>query len=62
MKTIKNPEELWELQKAKLQLIFTQLNPEDFHYDYGRKDVMLNQLQVKLGISRDELNEILVGL
>lgn len=58
----KNPEELWETQKAKLQLLFTHLHEEDFKYDYGKKDVMLELLQAKLGKSREELNLILIGL
>jgi hypothetical protein len=62
MNEIKNPEELWTLQKAKLKLQFTHLHDEDFYYDYGKKDVMLESLQKKLGKSREELNEILLGL
>ena len=62
MINIKNPEELWRLQKAKLKLIFNHLHDEDFQYDYGKKDVMLEQLQFKLGKSREELNMLLLGL
>lgn len=62
MNDIKNPEELWTLQKAKLKLRFTHLDDEDFQYDYGKKDVMLDLLQKKLGKSREELNHILLGL
>ena len=58
----KNPEKLWALQKAKLQLLFTHLHEEDFRYDYGKKDLMLEGLQAKLGKSREELNAILLGL
>lgn len=59
---IKNPEELWRVQKAKLKLLFTHLHDEDFRYDYGKKDVMLELLQKKLGKSREELNLLLEGL
>lgn len=62
MKIKKNPEALWAMQKAKLQLLFTHLQEEDFKYDYGKKDVMLDQFQAKLGKSREELNVILFGL
>jgi hypothetical protein len=62
MNDIKNPEELWTLQKAKLKLRFTHLDDEDFQYDYGKKDVMLDLLQKKLGKSREELNHILLVL
>jgi hypothetical protein len=62
MNDIKNPEELWTVQKAKLKLLFTHLRDEDFHYDYGKRDVMLELLQKKLGKSREELNSFLLGL
>jgi hypothetical protein len=62
MNDIRNPEELWIVQKAKLKLLFTHLADEDFNYDYGRKDVMLELLQKKLGKSREELNLLLLGL
>lgn len=62
MNDIKKPEDLWTLQKAKLKLLFTHLHDEDFQYDYGKKDEMLESLQKKLGKSREELNEILLGL
>ena len=62
MNDIKNPEELWTVQKAKLRLLFTHLQDEDFKYDYGKKDVMLDMLQKKLGKTREELKEILLGL
>ena len=59
---IRDPDELWAVQKAKLKLLFTHLHDDDFYYDYGRKDVMLEQLQKKLGKSREELNLLLLGL
>ncbi|HEY0653325.1 MAG TPA: hypothetical protein VGD65_09360 [Chryseosolibacter sp.] len=62
MKSIKNPEQLWALQKAKLRLEFPHLHEEDFRYDYGKKDVMLELLQKKLGKTREELNSLLSGL
>jgi hypothetical protein len=62
MNDITNPEELWTIQKGKLRLLFTHLHDEDFRYDYGKKDVMLELLQKKLGKSREELNALLLGL
>jgi hypothetical protein len=56
------PEELWRKQKAKLQLLFSQLNEDDFKFDYGMKEVMMTKLQTKLGKSRSELNALLAGL
>jgi hypothetical protein len=62
MNHIRNPDELWTLQKAKLLLLFKHLHEEDFYYDYGKKDVMLEQLQAKLGKSREELKSLLAAL
>lgn len=58
----KNPEQLWKMQKAKLKMIFSHLHDEDFQYDYGKKDVMLELLQVKLCKTREELELLLSGL
>ena len=57
-----NPEQVWRMQKAKLQLLYTHLHDEDFRYDYGKKDIMLEQLRAKLGKSREELYSLLKGL
>ena len=56
-----NPEQSWRIQKAKLLLQFSHLSENDFHYDYGMKDVMMCKLEAKLGKSRDELNTLLVS-
>jgi len=58
----KSPEELWAMQKAKLKVVFQDLHDEDFQYDYGKKDTMLELIQKKLGKSREELNSLLLGL
>ena len=55
------PEELWRKQKAKLKLRFSQLDDEDFQYDYGMREVMMTKLQLKLGKSRKELQSILAS-
>ena len=62
MDEIKNPEQLWTMQKSKLRLRFPQLHDEDFRYDNTRRDIMLDLLQYKLGQSREELNFVLLGL
>ncbi len=49
----------WRRQKAKLKLMFSNLNDDDFKYDYGMKEVMMTNLQEKLGKSRSELNELM---
>ena len=62
MYDLKNSEELWMIQKAKLRLIFPHLNGKDFQYDYGEKEVMMTSLQQKLGKTREELNRLLADL
>jgi hypothetical protein len=57
-----SPDQRWKMQKAKLQLKFPHLNEDDFKYDYGMKDTMMDNLQAKLGKTRDELNELLINL
>ena len=41
-------EERWSNQKAKLKLLYVNLDDEDLWYDYGMKDIMMTKLQVKL--------------
>lgn len=62
MNSAKTPDEQWALQKARIKLMFSHLHEEDFNYDYGKKDVMMTNLQSKLGKSREELNELLNNL
>lgn len=57
-----NPEEVWAIKKAKLQLKFPHLHEEDFQYDYGKKEQMLDRLQKMLGKTREELNAIILAL
>lgn len=62
MSNKKSPDELWAMQKAKLKLMFAHLHDDDFQYDYGKKDVMLTNLELKLGKSREELKKLLLEL
>lgn len=56
------PELKWKRQKAKLKAMFPTLDSDDLRYDYGMKEVMLNNLQIKLELSREELNSMLAKL
>lgn len=56
------PDQKWERQKVKLKLMFPQLHDDDLYYDYGKKEVMMTGLQLKLGKSRKELNALLAQL
>ena len=62
MGKITKQDKRWAIQKAKLTLVFTHLEDSDFSYDYGKKDVMMTNLQAKLGKSREQLNVLLSEL
>ena len=62
MISIQTPDQNWRRQKAKLKLMFPHLDSGDFYYDYGMKEVMMTNLQAKLGKSREELNTALKNL
>jgi hypothetical protein len=59
MNNPQTPSGHWRKQKAKLKLMFPNLNDDDFQYEYGMKEVMMRNLQDKLGLSRSELNELI---
>jgi uncharacterized protein YjbJ (UPF0337 family) len=52
----------WNEHKDKLKRKFPKLTDRDLMYFDGRKEEMLEKLQVKLGISRKELRTILTSL
>ena len=52
----------WEEQKGKLKQKFAKLTDNDLLYIDGKKEEMMGKLQIKLGKSKDELNEIMDNL
>jgi hypothetical protein len=62
MTNMQTPSLQWRKQKAKLKMMFPQLEDSDFVYDYGNKEAMMTHLQSKLGKSRSDLNELLIDL
>ncbi|GEM_PF-504374 len=52
----------WELQKAQLKQYFEGLTDGDLTFEKGKKQVMLDRIQRKLGKSREELHTILVAV
>lgn len=52
----------WNEQKGKLIQKFAFLTDNDLMFEEGKKDVMLGKLQIKLGKSMEELNEVLKAL
>lgn len=49
----------WNEQKAKLRLKFARLTADDFLFTEDKKELMLQKIQIKLNISREELNAII---
>ena len=49
----------WEVQKAKLKLKFSDLSEDELNFDRTRKTEMLNILQLRLGRTARELQNIL---
>ena len=49
----------WNEQKAKLRLKFARLTADDFLFKEDKKELMLQKIQIKLNISREELNAII---
>jgi uncharacterized protein YjbJ (UPF0337 family) len=49
----------WNEQKGKLKQKFAVLTDNDLMYEQGKKDEMLGKLQIKLGKTKEELQEIL---
>jgi uncharacterized protein YjbJ (UPF0337 family) len=49
----------WNNQRAKLKQKFPNITDSDLLYEQGKKDEMLERIQIKLGKTKEELNEIL---
>jgi hypothetical protein len=52
----------WEAQKAKLKLAFPKLTAEDLNFDETRKNEMFSKLELKLGMTTNELQVIIETL
>ena len=52
----------WTEQKGKLKAKFSTLTDADLQYEEGKKDEMMNKLQIKLGKTKDELTSIISAL
>ena len=49
----------WNEQKGKLKQKFAVLTDNDLMFEEGKKDEMLGKLQIKLGRTKEQLNELL---
>lgn len=52
----------WEQQSVKLKAKFNTLKDSDLTFEIGKKEEMMDQLQVKLGKTKDELKAIIETL
>lgn len=52
----------WNIQKAKLKQKYADLTDNDLMYEEGQREEMLGKLQVKLGKTKEELNDFLESL
>lgn len=54
--------ENWEEQKGKLKQKFSTITDNDLIYLEGKKEEMLEKLQIKLGKTKEELQKILKSI
>jgi uncharacterized protein YjbJ (UPF0337 family) len=52
----------WNEQKGKLKQQFATLTDNDLLLEEGKEDELLGKLQIKLGKSKEELDELLASL
>ena len=52
----------WDEQKGKLKQKFVWLTDSDVRFEVGKKEDMLNRLQIKLGKTKEELHKIIEAL
>ena len=52
----------WEKQKGKLKQKFAELMDDDLLFAEGKKEEMMGKLQIKLGKTKEELQEIIKAL
>lgn len=52
----------WHETKEKLKQKFKKLNDNDLLFSEGQQVEMINKLQVKLGMSKEEIRKIIANL
>ena len=51
----------WNDQKTRLKKEFPELTDKDLYFEIGKKNEMLEKLQVKLKKTKEELQQIIGG-
>jgi hypothetical protein len=62
MTSLQMPKRYWGKQKAQLKAMFPQLEDSDFNFEYGDKEKMMENLQMKIGKTRSDLNGLIIDL
>ena len=52
----------WNEHKVKLKMRYTWLTEKDLTFEDGKKDIMLGRLQIKLGKTKEQLQNMLAAL
>lgn len=52
--------EKWDIQKAKIKIRYPSLSDNDLHYALGKKGIMWDKIEKKLGLSKEELRKLIV--
>ena len=52
----------WEIQKAKLKKKYPSLTDSDLRYEEGKKGAMWEKVQLKLGLSKEELQKLISAI
>ena len=54
--------ENWDIQKAKLKKKYPSLTDADLRYSEGKKGAMWENLKIKLGLSKEELQKLITRI
>ena len=54
--------ETWDLQKAKVKKKYPSLTDSDLRYEEGKKGAMWEKIQLKLGLSKEELRKLISSI
>jgi hypothetical protein len=54
--------ETWDKQKTKLKKMYPSLSESDLRYGEGKKGVMWEKIQLKLGLTKEELRKLIASL
>ena len=52
----------WEEQKGKLKQKFAILTDNDLMFEEGKRDEMMGKIQIKIGMTKEELEKLISDL